>query len=134
MIIQGKYAASNFYYKQGIIIDLAEKTFRKVSSAFGLFRFNDTLRKLPPIDYVLMFKTFYVKCEACDLEEDSGSATYQVSLVYNKNRRLVVHEAKKAAEVKEIAMKMAQALNVRVRDSATNRRAPRWLNAGEMVV
>ncbi len=126
MIISGKYAASNFIYQQGIQIDLQRGQFKMLRSLFGFIRLKDEWKPLPKIAYVLVFKTFYVKCEPCE-QDDTHSATMQVSLVYNKNRKLIVHEATNKDEIFSIAEALASHLQLKIRDAATNRRAPRWV-------
>lgn len=128
MIITGKYAASSIIYRQGIILDLDRKCFMKTSKIIGLFNFKEVCRNLPKIDYVLMFKTFYAKCEPCSLDEQDSPATVQLSLVYNKNRKLIIHESRNMKEIKDMAVQLAQHLKLRLKDSATDRRNPKWLS------
>jgi hypothetical protein len=127
MIITGKYAASSVLMQQGIVLDLEKKCYTLTRKILGLFNNNDDCKNLPKVEYVLMFKTFYAKCEPCQTDEKDSPVTIQLSLVYNKNRRLIVHESKNMKEIKSLAEQLASWFNVRIRDSATNRRAPKWL-------
>ena len=127
MIIRGKYAASSVLMQQGIILDLEKKCYTLTRKILGLFNNNDNCKNLPKVEYVLMFKTFYAKCEPCQTDEKDSPVTIQLSLVYNKNRRLIVHESKQIGEIISLAEQLATFFNVRIRDSATNRRAPKWL-------
>ena len=87
-------------------------------------------KKMPKFDYVLLFKTLYIKCEGCspeDFEDDNG-AIYQLSLVYNKNRKLIVHESKVKAEAFSLAEKLRAFYNIKIRDAAGDIRNPVWLS------
>jgi hypothetical protein len=133
MVITGKYAASSIIYRQGIILDLDKKCFMKTSRIIGLFNFKEPCRPLPKIDYVLMFKTFYAKCEPCSLDEKDSPATAQLSLVYNKNRKLIIHESRNMKEIKDMAALLAQHLNLKLKDSATDRRNPKWVSPANIL-
>lgn len=61
------------------------------------------------------------------MEDFENASTIQLSLVYNKNRRLIIHEAKIFQDITDMAKQLAQAFNLRIRDSATDRRNPQWL-------
>lgn len=126
MIITGKYAASSVLLRQGILIDLQNKTYKLVQKVFGLFKVKENWKPLPKADYILMFKTFYAKCEPCEMD-DSNPGTMQLSLVYNKNRKLIVHEGNDFSEIFKIAKEMSHELNLRIKDAATNRRVPTWI-------
>lgn len=68
------------------------------------------------------------KCAACSVDDFEDSTLVQLSLVYRKNRRLIVHESNDINEIKGMAQKIAEDLQLRIRDSATDRRSPRWLS------
>lgn len=129
MEIIGKYAASNFVVRQGILLDLAKKCFKRSYKILSLYTFWDKCERIPKVEYVLMFKTLYAKCEPCEIEDFQNTATVQLSLVYNRNRRLIVHESKNMAEIKELASTLANQFGTKIRDSATDRRNPRWLHS-----
>jgi hypothetical protein len=61
------------------------------------------------------------------MEDFEDSSTVQLSLVYNKNRRLIIHESPNFDEVKTMAQQLAQSFNLKIRDSATDRRNPKWV-------
>lgn len=126
-IIVGKRASSNFFRKMGTLINLEKGLYKVYESVFGMT--SGSWKKMPKFDYVLLFKTLYIKCEGCspeDFEDDNG-AIYQLSLVYNKNRKLIVHESKVKDEVFSLAEKLRSFYNIKVRDAASDRRNPMWL-------
>jgi len=127
MEIVGKYAASNFLVKQGIKLDTEKKCYNKTARVFSLFNVNEGCHTLPKLDYILMFRTLYAKCEPCELDDFENASMVQLSLVYNKNRRLIVHESKNFTEIKLMAELLAKNFNLKIRDSATDRRNPKWL-------
>ncbi len=131
MKILGKYSASNFFMKRGVELDLENNTFRVIEKIFSIIPIPGKSIPLPKADYLLIFKTLYAKCEACELEdfENGNGSVYQLSIVYNKNRRLIVHETKKKQEVFELAKLISENLHLRIKDSASNRKQPVWLNA-----
>lgn len=127
-IIIGKRASSNFFRKMGTLINLEKGLYKVQESIFGLT--SGVWKKMPRFDYILLFKTLYIKCEGCspeDFETDNG-AIYQLSLVYNKNRKLIVHESKIKDEVFSLADKLADFFKIKIRDAASDRRNPKWLN------
>lgn len=126
-LIEGKRASSNFFRKMGTLLDLEKGLYKAYESVFGFT--SGVWKKMPKFDYVLLFKTLYVKCEGCspeDFENDNG-AIYQLSLVYNKNRKLIVHESKVKTEVFSLAKKLSAYFKLKIRDSATDRRNSKWL-------
>ena len=84
---------------------------------------------MPKIDYVLVFRSLFAKCEACshDEYENNPNAYFQVSLVYNKNRKIIVEETKNKEEAFALAMEVASGLKTKLRDSATVRGQSTWL-------
>ncbi len=127
-IIVGKRASSNLFRKMGTLIDLENRLYKAYDSFLGLT--SGTWKSMPKFDYVLLFKTLYIKCEGCspeDFESDNG-AVYQLSLVYNKNRKLIVHESKIMTEVFSLAEKLSSFFNIKIRDAASDRRHPKWIN------
>lgn len=128
MTITGKYAASNIFVKQGLTLDTEKKCYNKSSKVFSLFTFNEGCKTLPKLDYILMFRTLYAKCEPCEMEDFEKSSTIQLSLVYNKNRRLIVHESKNFKEVQTMARQLEESFNLKIRDSASDRRNPKWIS------
>ena len=127
MEIKGNYAASSFFIRQGIEIDLAKNCFRRVSKLFFLLKLKDAFKPLPKIDYILLFKTAYAKCEPRTIKDFENSSTIQLSFVHGTNRKLIVHESNNIEEVKQLARQLSRELNLKVKDSATDRRSPQWL-------
>lgn len=126
-IIIGKRASSNFFIKMGTMINLEKRLYKLYERTLGTP--SGTWKLLPKLDYVLLFKTLYIKCEGCSLEDfdnDKG-AIYQLSLVYNKNRKIIVHETIVKNEVFSLAEKLSNYFNLKIRDSASDRRNPKWL-------
>lgn len=127
MEIKGNYSTSNFWVKRGIEIDLAKKRFRKLNKLFHIFSINDVFNELPKVDYILLFKTAYAKCESCTIADFENSAVIQLSFVHSKNKKLIVHETKDLEQAKQLARQLSAELGASVRDSATDRRNPKWL-------
>jgi len=127
MILKGKYAASGLIMQRGISVNTDEKWYQLSYRFFGLLNFFSKKLKLPPADYILLFRTLYAKCEPCSLEDFDDSSTIQLSLVYHKNRRLIIHEARDKKQVFEYARFLETDLKLKIRDSATDRRKPVWL-------
>lgn len=127
MLYTGRYAASNFIVQRGIELDDEQKRYRLTYRILSLFGFKSSWEKLPKPDYLLLFRTLYAKCETCTLEDFDESSMIQLSLVYRKNRRLILHESRGMADMRLRAKELAQAMQLRIRDSATDRRNPVWL-------
>lgn len=127
MIIVGKYAASNFFNKRGLIIDTDKKCFNKFQRILMLHTFYEGCQTLPKLDYILLFRTLYVKCETCSIEDFEESSMIQLSLVYNKNRRLIINESKNFTAIKILAHQLSESLHLKIRDSASDRRNPKWV-------
>jgi len=128
MKINGKYAASNFFVEQGLVLDTDKKCYNKSKKLFQLFNINEACKSLPKLDYILLFRTLYAKCEECSVEDFENSSVIQLSFVYNKNRKLIIHESKNISEINELAKQLASTFNLKIKDSATDRRNPKWLN------
>lgn len=111
-------------------LNLNENCYRINEKIFSFIPFSEGCKKFPKADYILLFRSLYIKCEGCEPSdfEDEDLSFVQLSLVYNKNRRLILHETKNTAEAFELANKMATHFGVKIRDAATNRRNPVWLN------
>ncbi len=127
MIIKGFYMASNIFVKQGLELDTSENRFRKTYKILRLFSFTDGWKNLPKLDYILLFKTLYAKCESCSTDDFENSSIIQLSLVYNKNRKLIIHESKNLQEIQQMAHELSKNLTLKIRDSATDRRNPVWI-------
>ncbi len=127
-IIIGKRASSNFFRKMGTQLDLEKGLYKAYESVLGMT--SGSWKKTPKFDYILLFKTLYIKCEGCSPDdfEDGQGAVYQLSLVYNKNRKLIVHESKQKEEIFALAEKLKSFYHLKIKDSATDRRNPKWMN------
>lgn len=125
-IIKGLRAGNNWLRKSGTLLDLEKGLYMSYESIAGIR--SGTWKVLPKIDYLLLFRAVYVKCEACSLDEfeDVKRGHYQLSLVH-KQRRIILHESKNKEEVFAMARKLSRIMNLRVRDSASERQQPRWL-------
>lgn len=128
MIVNGKYAASNFFVQQGLTLDTDKKCYNKSNKLIKLITVNEACKSLPKLDYILMFRTLYAKCEECSIEDFENSSVVQLSFVYNKNRKLIIHESKNFSEIKELAEKLSKEFNLRIKDSASDRRNSKWIN------
>ena len=129
-VIIGKRASSNFFRKMGTLLDLKKGLYKAYESSFGIM--SGSWKKTPKFDYILLFKTLYIKCEGCipeDFDDGKGSV-YQLSLVYtmyNKSRKLIIHETKNKHELFELAEKLKAFYNIKIRDAASDRRNPKWI-------
>jgi hypothetical protein len=129
-LITGKREALSNWVRQFVtIIDIEKRVYKLQESLFSIFKWG-TFKPLPKIDYVLIFRSLFVKCEACSMDEyeNNPNAYFQVSLVYNKNRKIVVEETRDKVEAFALAIKVASGLKARVRDSATIRGKSIWLD------
>ncbi len=128
-VIIGKREALNNWIRQfATIIDIERRMYKVQEGLLGVFKWG-TFKPLPKIDYVLIFRSLFAKCEACsiDEQENNPNAYFQVSLVYNKNRKIVVEETKNKEEAFALAKLVAVGLNTKLRDSASVRGQSSWL-------
>lgn len=128
-LIIGKRESLNNWVRQFItVIDVEHRLFKMQEGLFGIFKWGE-FKPLPKIEYVLLFRTLYAKCEDCSIEDTdkNPNAYYQVSLVYNKSRRIIIQETRQLTEATALAKKTAAALNLRVRDSAAQKGKSVWL-------
>lgn len=128
LIVGKRKAISNFLRQFVTIVNMEKGLYKIQEGLLGIFHWG-IFKPLPKLDYVLVFRSLFAKCEACafDEEEDNPNAYFQVSLVYNRNRRIIVHETRKKSEAFDLARVMAAGLKTRIRDSATNPRKGVWL-------
>lgn len=129
LIIGKREALSNWVRQFATIIDPEKRMYKMQEGLLGIFKWG-LFKPLPKIDYVLIFRSLFARCEACSLDEyeHNPNAYFQVSLVYNKNRRIVVEETKNKEEAFALARLVAAGLNTRLRDSASVRGKSTWLN------
>jgi hypothetical protein len=128
-LITGKRdALSNWIRQFATIIDIEKRAYKIQEGLLGIFKWG-TFKPMPKIDYVLVFRSLFAKCESCSLDkyENNPNAYFQVSLVYNKNRKIIVEETKNKEEAFSIATKVALGLKAKLRDSATVRGKSTWL-------
>ncbi|MBL7921859.1 MAG: hypothetical protein JNJ40_16205 [Bacteroidia bacterium] len=128
LIIGKRAALSNWIRQFATIIDIEKKMYKIQEGLLGVFKWG-TFKPLPKIDYVLIFRSLFVKCEACSLEEyeNNPNAYFQVSLVHNKNRKIVVEETKNKEEAFALASTVAVGLKTKLKDSASVRGKSTWL-------
>ncbi len=121
--------SSNFFIKKGIKIDLLKGCYQISTKLLSFLSLPTKWVKTPKPDYVLVFKTLYAKCEACEIDdfENGNGSVYQLSLVHNKTRRLIIDEGKNKDIIFNKAKLLAANYNIRIKDSATNRRQPFWI-------
>lgn len=127
--LHGTYSASNFFIKRGVKLNLRAGYYQLSTKILHLFSVFSKQIKLPKPEYILVFKTLYAKCEACEIDdfENGNGSVYQLSLVHHKTRRLIVDEGKNKEEIFQKAYLLAQHYHLRIKDSASNRRQPVWL-------
>ena len=129
LIIGKRDALSNWIRQFATIIDPEKRIYKLQEGFLGIFKWG-TFKPLPEIDYVLVFRSLFAKCEACSLEQNinnNPNAYFQVSLVYNKSRRIVVRETKNREEAFTLAGEIATGLKTKVRDSATTFGQSNWV-------
>lgn len=128
LIIGKRDALSNWIRQFAMIIDIEKRAYKIQEGLLGIFKWG-TFKPMPKIDYVLVFRSLFAKCESCSLDkyENNPNAYFQVSLVYNKNRKIIVEETKNKEEAFSIATKVALGLKAKLRDSATVRGKSTWL-------
>jgi hypothetical protein len=127
-IIIGKRASSNFFRKMGTQLNLEKGLYKSYESVLGMT--SGSWKKTPTFDYILIFKTLYIKCEGCVPEdfEDGHGAVYQLSLVYHKNRKLIIHESKQKEEIFSLAEKLKKFYHIKIKDAASDRRNHKWID------
>lgn len=128
IIISKRKAISNWARQFKTVVDLNGKMYKLQESLFGFLKWGK-FKPLPKIDYVLVFRTLFAKCEACGIDdiENSIHSYYQVSLVHHKNRRITIQETKNKEEAFILAKKLALGLNTHLKDSASDPRKSNWL-------
>lgn len=117
IVIGYRKALNNWLRQFRTFIDLEHKLYKVEESLLNIFRWGK-FAPLPRLNYVLIFRSFYAKCEACSLDENADSY-YQISLVHNKNRRIIAHETKNKAEAFTIAEQLAKGLDLSIKDAAS---------------
>lgn len=129
LIIGQRRAVSNWLRQFATIIDVENKMYKLQESIFGIFKWG-AYKPLPKINYVLVFRSFYAKCETCSIDDGNNNPNsyYQVSLVYNSNRRIVVQETKSKKEAFDLAKNISFSMNIKIKDSATNTKQSVWVN------
>jgi len=128
MKFEGKYGGNGLFIKRRIVVDLSKKSFTKIDRIFAVLKLKDVAQPLPKVNYILMFRTLYNKCQSCSIDDFDNSSTVQLSLVHDDNKKLIVHESGNIDEIRNLAKQLAAELNVKIRDGATDRRNPKWLN------
>lgn len=129
-ILAGTRKAINNWLRQfKTFINFDNHTYKIQESLLGIFKWGE-FKPLPQLNYVLVFKNVFAKCEACSIDEfeNNPHAYFQVSLVHNKNRRIIVHETKNKEEAFAMAQQLGSHLHLRIKDSASNRREAVWLS------
>ncbi len=127
-IIGKRTALSNWIRQFATIIDIEKRMYKIQEGLLGVFKWG-TFKPLPKIDYVLIFRSLFAKCEACSLDEyeNNPNAYFQVSIVHNKNRKIVVEETKNKEKAFALANAVAVGLNTKLKDSASVRGKSTWL-------
>lgn len=98
-------------------IDIENRLYKIEESLIGVFKWGE-FKPLPQLNYVLVFRSFYAKCEACSMDENADTY-YQISLVHDKNRRIITHETKNKKEALDMAEYLAKGLGLSIKDSAS---------------
>lgn len=128
-VLAGTRKAINNWLRQfKTFIDFEHNTYKIQESLLGIFKWGE-FKPLPNINYVLVFKNVFAKCEACSIDEfeNNPHSYFQVSLVHNTNRRIIVHETKNKEEAFNIAHQLSDNLHLRIKDSSSRRQSV-WLN------
>jgi hypothetical protein len=126
IITGSRKAISNLFIRHKVFINHVDRTYTLQQTVLGLFK-TETQHRLPKPDYVLVFQSYFQpSCEACAMDEDERRF-YQVSLVYNSNRRVIVHETKSTINALELGRQLAEQLNLKLKD-VTVRGKVTWVN------
>lgn len=127
-IISKREAISNWVRQFKTIVDIDGRMYKLQESLFGFLKWGE-FKPLPKIDYVLVFRTLFAKCETCAIDEIENSihSYYQVSLVHHKNRRIPIRETKNKKEAFDLAKQLAIGLKTHLKDSASDARKGNWL-------
>lgn len=128
IIIGKRDALSNWIRQFATLIDLEKRVYKLQEGFLGIFKWG-TFKPLPKINYVLVFRSLFAKCEACSIDQNATNpnAYFQVSLVYNNNRRIIVQETRNREEAFLLARELALGLKTKLRDSATTFGQSNWL-------
>ena len=68
LIIGKRDALSNCIRQFVTIIDIEKRAYKIQEGLLGIFKWG-TYKSLPKIDYVLVFRSLFAKCETCSLDE-----------------------------------------------------------------
>lgn len=117
IIIGVRKALNNWLRQFRTFIDLENKVYKIEESLLNIFKWGK-YEPLPQLNYVLVFRSFYAKCETCSMDENADTY-YQISLVHNHNRRIITHETKNKTEAFTFAEKLARGLSLNIKDAAS---------------
>ena len=117
IIIGVRKALNNWLRQFRTFIDLENKVYKIEESLLNIFKWGK-YEPLPQLNYVLVFRSFYAKCETCSMDENADTY-YQISLVHNHNRRIITHETKNKTEAFTFAEKLARGLSLSIKDAAS---------------
>jgi len=123
IIIGHRAAVSNWVRQFDTFIDLKKGLYKIQEGLLGIFKWGD-FKPLPKLNYVLVFRSFFAKCEACSIDdqENNPNSFYQVSLVHHQNRRIIVHETKSKDDALRFGQHLAIELKTPLKDSVSNTR------------
>lgn len=126
MLITGeRKAISNWLRQFKTLIDPIKGLYKIQETFLGLFH-SGHFRTLPDIDYVLIFRALFAKCESCSLEDFEKNSYFQVSLIHRKKHRIIFHETRNKDEAWEYARLLSSELKRPIMDSATIPGKGRW--------
>ena len=117
IIIGVRKALNNWLRQFRTFIDLENKVYKIEESLLNIFKWGK-YEPLPQLNYVLVFRSFYAKCETCSMDENADTY-YQISLVHNHNRRIITHETKNKTEAFAFAENLARGLSLSIKDAAS---------------
>ncbi|MBK9282854.1 MAG: hypothetical protein IPM51_00880 [Sphingobacteriaceae bacterium] len=127
-LIGKRKAVSNWLRQFMTVIDPIQGLYKIQESLLYIFKWGE-FKRLPKIDYVLVFRQLFAKCESCpvdEIEKDNASF-FQVSLVYDKNKRIIFHETRSREDAFIQAKTLAAQLQSRVMDSTNRNGIKSWL-------
>ncbi|MCX8081064.1 MAG: hypothetical protein N3F09_07515, partial [Bacteroidia bacterium] len=114
-------------FQKYLEVDTVRKQFRKIHGLLYVFKMKEKWQKLPRLDFILIFKTLYVKCETCTPEEFEKNGVYQLSVVYNKKRKFVLDVSGEKNKIFTEARLLAKEWNLKIMDSASVRGKSFWV-------
>ena len=103
-------------YRKGIEVDFIKRSHRKLHTIYGLG--TGTWTKLPPMDYISVFKTKKKqRSRVVTAEASLDFIEYRVNIFYSTNKHITVYAADRYEDALEIAQHLTDALEGELYDA-----------------